>query len=190
LKLRTRILTLFVLLGVLPVLALGAFGYVRSMKSVESLLEEETATITRRIVSDLLDRYALRAAELQLVAGNVETEWLYRAHAEGLGTSGQEAFAAADAYLSSVWALVRSSYHRIELRDPAGARVYALGEAEAVSTDPGGGPQTLRTSPLAADGPWPGLASLPHTQDRCAARCAAPIPARGHGPARRRPPAR
>ena len=62
-KLRTRILTLFALLGVVPVLALGMFGYVRSMAALESLLEEETATITHRIVSDLLERYALRAAE-------------------------------------------------------------------------------------------------------------------------------
>ena len=136
-KLRTRILTLFALLGVVPVLALGMFGYVRSMAALESLLEEETATITHRIVSDLLERYALRAAELQLVAGNVETESLYRVHAEGLDSSDSEAFAAAEAYLSSVWALIRPSYHRIELRDFAGARLYVLGEPETLRTDPG-----------------------------------------------------
>ncbi len=136
-KLRTRILTLFALLGVLPVLTLGTFNYVRSMKAVESLLEEETAAITHRIVSDLLDRYALRAAELQLVAGNVETEGLYRVHAEGLDTSDSGAFAAADAYLSSVWTLVRPSYHWIELRDSAGARLYVMGEPETLRIDPG-----------------------------------------------------
>jgi signal transduction histidine kinase len=107
------------------------------MAALESLLEEETTTITHRIVSDLLERYALRATELQLVAGNVETESLYRVHAEGLNASDSEAFAAADAYLSSVWALFRPSYHRIELRDSTGARLYVLGEPETLRTDPG-----------------------------------------------------
>ena len=153
-KLRTRILTLFALLGVLPVLALGTFGYVRSMKAVESLLEEETATINHRIVSDLLDRYALRAADLQLVAGNVETEGLYRAHAEGLDTSDSEAFAAADAYLSSVWTLVRPSYHWIELRDSAGTRLYVMGEPETLRSGSGmEEPEPFRTDPDMAEGP-------------------------------------
>lgn len=71
------------------------------------------------------------------MAGNVETEGLYRAHAQGLDASDSEAFAAADAYLSSVWALFRPSYHRIELRDSARALLYVLGEPESLRTDPG-----------------------------------------------------
>lgn len=138
-KLRTRILALFSLLGVLPVLALGIFGYVRSMQAVEGLLEKETTTIARRIASDLSERYALRAAELQLVAGNVETEALFQAHALGLDASNSEAFAGADAYLSSVWALVRPSYRSIELQDAAGRGLYVMGEREETGDAPGSG---------------------------------------------------
>lgn len=133
-KLRTRILTLFALLGVLPVLVLGVFGYVRSMAAVESLLEEETAAIARRIVSDLQERYTLRAGELQLVAGNVETEGLYRAHAASLDALDSVALGAAQIYLSSLWALFRPSYHWIEFRDSAGVRIYVMGDVGSVTT--------------------------------------------------------
>jgi hypothetical protein len=40
-------LLLFLGLGVLPLLALGTIGYVRSMRAVEELLATETATIAR-----------------------------------------------------------------------------------------------------------------------------------------------
>jgi len=154
LKLRTRILFLFALLGVLPAVALGTFGYLRSKTAVESLLEEETAAIGRRIVWDLVNRYALRVAELQLVAGNVETEGLYRAHAENLSASGSEAIAAAHAFLSSVWALVGPSYHWIELRDPAGTRLYLMGEPGTVGVGPSlEEPEADRTVPDVADRP-------------------------------------
>jgi signal transduction histidine kinase len=157
LKLRTRILALFALLGVLPVLALGTFGYLRSKTAVESLLEEEAAAIGRRIVWDLSGRYALRAAELQLVAANVETERLYRARAEGLTESNSEAFATAHAYLSSVWEMVRPSYHWIELRDRVGTRLYFMGEREAVRQQLGmEEPKTRGTTPDMADRPSSG----------------------------------
>jgi signal transduction histidine kinase len=138
-KLRTRILIFFALLGVLPVLALGTFTFVRSMKAVESLLREETAAIAGRVAADLRDRYALRAGELQLVAGNVETEALYRAHGEGRDVSGSAAFAEADAYLSSVWRLFRGFYNSIELRDLAGTPIYVMGEQGSGVSEPGSG---------------------------------------------------
>jgi signal transduction histidine kinase len=81
-----------------------------------------------------LDRYALRAAELQLVAGNTETESLFKDHADQIGGTRSESYFAAHAYLSSVWDLVRPSYHRIELRDSSGILVYVMGEGETLRT--------------------------------------------------------
>jgi signal transduction histidine kinase len=152
-KLRTRILTFFALLGVLPVLALGTFTYVRSMKAVESLLGEETAAIAGRIASDLRDRYALRAGELQLVAGNVETEALYRAYGEGRDVSDSPALLEVDAYLSSVWSLFRGSYNSIELRDRAGTPIYVMGEPESARYD--ARPGRLFSAGQAMDLEWP-----------------------------------
>ena len=151
--LRTRILAFFALLGVLPVLALGTFTYVRSMKAVESLLGEETAAIAGRIASDLRDRYALRAAELQLVAGNVETEALYRAHGEGRDVSDSPALLEVDAYLSSVWSLFHGSYNSIEIRDRAGTPIYVMGEPESARYD--AGPGGLFSAGQAMDLEWP-----------------------------------
>lgn len=134
--LRARILTLFALLGVVPILALGVFNYVQSLRAVEALLEAETGTIVRRIVADLEERYALRAGELLLLAENAETQRLYAAHEAGddpvRGTlpSADDrldaALRSADAYLSSAWELFRSSYYRIELRDTTGAALYTM----------------------------------------------------------------
>lgn len=145
-KLRTRILVLFTMLGVFPVLTLGVFGYVRSMTAVEALLQEETSAIAHRIAADLSDRYALRAAELQLVAGNAETERLFQAHADGLGGAGSASLLAAHSYLSSVWNLVRRSYLWIELRDSSDAPLYVMGEGETLRPDEGPGePESSQT---------------------------------------------
>jgi signal transduction histidine kinase len=134
LKLRTRILTLFAFLGVFPVLTLGLLGYVRAMTAVESLLQEETSAIAHRVASDLLDRYALRAAELQLVAGNTETERLLQDHADHLGGADSESHFAAHSYLSAVWDLIRPSYHWIEIRDSSDILRYVMGEGETLPT--------------------------------------------------------
>lgn len=131
-SLRARFLTLFALLGVVPILALGIFGYVRSLQAVESLLQGETGAIAQRLASDIQDRYALRASELLLVADNAETQELYRAHAAGTDGPASKAFTNADTYLTSAWDFFGASYHGIELRDSAGASLYALG-------NPGGG---------------------------------------------------
>lgn len=42
-SLRGKLLALFAVFGVLPVVALGVYGYVRSLESVEDLIRERTA---------------------------------------------------------------------------------------------------------------------------------------------------
>ena len=86
----------FIGLGVLPLLALGAIGYVRSMKAVEELLATETATIAQRVASELGDRYARYESDLLLLADNVETRRLIQAHYGDGPDSWERALSAAD----------------------------------------------------------------------------------------------
>ncbi len=130
-SLRARMLTLFIGFGVLPLLALGALGYVRSMRAVEELLATETGAIARRAASELESRYARYESDLALLAGNVETRRLFQAHYGDDADSWGVVFSAADTYLQQVWDLFRVSYHWIELRDTAGAVVYSLGASRA-----------------------------------------------------------
>lgn len=145
--LRARILTLFALLGVGPILALGFFNYVRSLDAVEALLEAETSAIAHRIVTEVRERHALRIGELLLVAENAETQALYRAWDDTADRSLEEARAAADAYLDDAWRLFQSSYRWIELRDTAGTVLHTLGRSAATAAGgglPAGGVFQLR----------------------------------------------
>jgi len=130
-NLRTRMLALFIGLGVLPLLALGVIGYVRSVRAVEELLATETATIARRAASELERRYARYESDLALLAENVETQRLFEVHYGNDADSWRRTLSAADAYLQQVWELFRVSYHWIELRDTTGAVVYSFGESRA-----------------------------------------------------------
>ena len=140
-NLRTRMLAFFIGLGVLPLLALGVIGYMRSMQAVEELLATETASIARRAAEQLERRYARYESDLLLLADNVETQRLFRAYHGGDSDRWESAFPAADSFLRQVWELYRLSYHWIELRDTTGAVVYGLGEsrAERARTDGIGG---------------------------------------------------
>ncbi len=140
-SLRVRMLALFIGLGVLPLLALGVVGYVRSMQAVEQLLATETASIAQRAAEQLQRRYFRYESDLLLLADNVETQRLFRERYSGDSDRWESAFGTVDSFLQQVWELYRLSYHWIELRDTAGAVVYALGEgrAERARTDEIGG---------------------------------------------------
>jgi signal transduction histidine kinase len=124
-------LALFIGLGVLPLLALGALGYVRSVRAVEELLATETGAIARRAATELESRYARYESDLSLLAENLETRRLFEAHYGDGADSWGRVFSAADTYLQQVWDLFRVSYHWIELRDTTGAVVYSLGASRA-----------------------------------------------------------
>jgi signal transduction histidine kinase len=124
-------LALFIGLGVLPLLALGALGYVRSVKAVEELLATETGAIARHAATELESRYARYESDLTLLAENVETRRLFEAHYDDGEDAWRRTLSAADAYLQQVWELFRVSYHWIELRDTTGAAVYSFGASRA-----------------------------------------------------------
>jgi signal transduction histidine kinase len=130
-SLRARMLGLFVGLGVLPLLALGAISYQQSMDAVEDLLAIETATVVHRTARELEGRYARYQSDLILLAENLETLSLVRSHYDDGAGSWERVFATTDSYLRQVWEQFRTSYRWIELRDTTGAVVYGLGETRA-----------------------------------------------------------
>lgn len=132
-SLRAKLLTLFAVFGVLPIVALGAYGYLRSLESIEDLIRERTAVITARIAGEIQARYALRQSDLLLFADNAETLRLYQTHAAGDSVGHLSARLAADAFLRQAWEVVGSSYRTITFWDSAGTRLYVLGDRWARS---------------------------------------------------------
>src|SRR5450759_1502641 len=98
---RGKVLALFFLFAVAPLLALGVFSYVRSVGALEELVRTQTTLIASRAAAELGERYASEQANLGLLTDNVETERVLRASA-GAGAT-NAARAQAGPYLSDVW---------------------------------------------------------------------------------------
>lgn len=127
-SLRAKLIALFIVLGVVPIVGLGLFTYVRSMQAVEDLVAARTLGIAQRAADEIANRYALRQSDLLLLAENAETQRLYHARADGGPREMESALAAAEAYLRQAWRSVGASYRWAEFRDTAGALLYRLGE--------------------------------------------------------------
>jgi len=132
-SLRAKLIALFALLGVVPIVALGIFTYIRSMQAVEDLVAARTLGIAQRAADEIRRRYALRQSDLLLLAENAETQRLFRTRAGGDVDQVQAAFGAADNYLQQAWQAVGSSYRWAEFRDTSGTVVYTLGAPRSQS---------------------------------------------------------
>jgi signal transduction histidine kinase len=128
-SLRAKLITLFALLVVTPIVALGVVTYIRSLQAVEDLVATRTLGIAQRAADEIRGSYALRQSDLLLLAENAETQRLYRAHGTGNAEETQAAQRAADEYLQRAWQLVGGSYRFAEFRDVAGASLFRLGSA-------------------------------------------------------------
>ena len=115
-SLRARLLILFAVLAVGPLVTIGVFDYARSKRLVEQLITAQTDTIARRAAKSVADRYAIVASDLLLISENAEVQRLYRELPRGDSVAIRSARTAADAYLESVWRLVGGSYAHAELR--------------------------------------------------------------------------
>lgn len=133
--LRAKLLALFAVLGVVPILALGVFNYRRSMEALENLIRSRTGSIARQGAEEIGQLYAHRQSDLLLLAGNAETLYLYRAHAEGNPAVWEKALSTANHYLLHAWEVVGASYQCVEFRDTAGEVLYELGSNQGPSQD-------------------------------------------------------
>jgi hypothetical protein len=80
-SLRTKLLYSFGLLAVLPLLLMGLFHYVGSMRTVERHLVAQVEQIVERAADELARRHEVHVSDLRLLADNAETQWLFRARA-------------------------------------------------------------------------------------------------------------
>lgn len=125
--LRTKFFALFTLLAVIPLVAVGGFGYLRSMRAVESLVATQVEQIARTAARQVGNRYALHEANLLLLAGNAETQRLYEARASGDSSAIAAARSTAVAYFEDAWRALGAGYEWIELRDGDGRIVHRMG---------------------------------------------------------------
>ncbi len=121
-SLRTRLLLLFALLAIGPLVAIGVLSYVQSRRAVERLVATQTQTIAARAAEEIERRYALLRSDLMLVSDNAETQQL-------LGTAPErpaDARARSSEFLRQAWRQLAPSYYSIELRDSSGTIMEEL----------------------------------------------------------------
>lgn len=125
-SLRTKFLTLFAVFAVVPLVALGMFNYIDSMRALESLIATQTEAIAAQVAARVEQGYTLRESELRLLSQNVETQRLYRTLDSGDPEARDDALGRANAYLRQAWDVLGSHYTRLEFRDAGGSTVYRL----------------------------------------------------------------
>jgi signal transduction histidine kinase len=125
-QLRAKLILFFVLLAVVPLVAIGVFDYVRAMRALRELVASQAGEIAERAAAELRDRYALRESDLLLLAENTETQRLFRARNGARRAEVAPAWAAADAYLRRAWEIFGRSFVYVEFLDERGEFVYRL----------------------------------------------------------------
>ena len=125
-SLRARFLALFAALAVVPLVAVGVFDYIHSMRALETLIAEQVEPIVDRALSDLQERFFVSESNLLLLAQNVETQRLYEARLSGDDEAFTEARADVEPFMRQAWSVFRSSLAWVEYRDTAGTVLYRL----------------------------------------------------------------
>lgn len=131
-SLRARLLALFLLFAVVPLLALGGIEYVRSLRALEAMIAAQNARVAERIAETIGNRDALLQSDLLLLAENAESQrWLVRRLANGV-----DSVAAGEAhrFLQDVWSRIGPSYTSLVYRDRSGREIYRLGASADTAT--------------------------------------------------------
>lgn len=119
-SLRHRVLLLFSILAVGPLLALGLLDDVHARRAVERIIIARTEASAKRAAELILDRYALVESDALLLSSNAETRGLFAVLVGGDSTRIATALASADTFVRTVWARNGSSYRSLEVRDARG----------------------------------------------------------------------
>jgi len=124
-SLRAKLLALFLLLAVVPLLALGGVEYARSLRALEALIAAQNARVALRVAQTIEAQAALLRSDLLLLAENAETQrWLTR---RSSGGDDSAAAREADRFLREAWSRMGSSYAGLVYRDGQGQVIYRLG---------------------------------------------------------------
>jgi signal transduction histidine kinase len=135
-QLRAKLILFFLLLAVVPLVAIGVFDSVRSVKALHALLAAQNRAIAERVAAGIEDLSAQRESDLLLLTSNAETQRLYRAQGAGDARERAVALASADRYFRQAWQQFSRSYQWLDFRDGAGRSLYSLGEPPVQGNDP------------------------------------------------------
>lgn len=130
-QLRVKLILFFVLLAVVPLVAMGVFESMRSVRTLHALLAAQDSAIADRVAAGITELSALRESDLLLLTSNAETQRLYRAQGAADPRDRASALASADPYFQQAWQQFSRSYAWLDFQDPAGRSLYSLGEPPA-----------------------------------------------------------
>lgn len=153
-QLRAKLILFFILLAVVPLVAIGVFDSVRSTRSLHALLAAQDSAIAEQVAAGIVDLSARRESDLLLLTSNAETQRLYRAQRSGDAGARAVALASADRYLRQAWQQFSRSYQWLDFRDRAGRSLYALGDPPVQGSDPAPVPSRdvlILTRPIPGD---------------------------------------
>ena len=122
-RLRVKVLGLFLLLGMLPLVALGAVEYIRSLRAVESLLVAQNARLADRAAAGIAVRTRRLESDVLLLTDNAESQrWLRREANDTTSAAELQRF------LADALVQMRGSYRDVALTD-AGGRSLTVADA-------------------------------------------------------------
>lgn len=122
-RLRVKVLGLFLLLGMLPLLGLGAVEYIRSLRAVEALLSAQNARLAERAAASIAVRTTRLQSDLLLLSDNEESQrWLRRNSGDTTAATPLQQF------LDDAWVQLRGSYRDVVLTDANGKSVTVQDE--------------------------------------------------------------
>ena len=145
-RLRYRLLLLFAALGIAPLLVMGAFDYVHSMRALDALLGAQTDLIATRAADELRSRADRVTSDLALLTENQETQTLLRVASSGPSPGLLAALASADRYWDDAWAAVGAGYERAQLLDATERPLLTRSARDLTGALGGGG--VLRRRPI------------------------------------------
>jgi signal transduction histidine kinase len=134
-QLRAKLILFFLLLAVVPLVAIGVFDSVRSTRALHALLAAQDSAIAEHVAAGIVDLSARRESDLLLLTSNAETQRLYRAQRSDDAGARAVALASADRYFRQAWQQFSRSYQWLDFRDRAGRSLYSLGEPPVQGTD-------------------------------------------------------
>ena len=126
-SLRAKLLALFLIVAVIPLLALGGVEYTRSLQALERMIAAQNARVAERSAALIRNKAALIQSDLLLLSENVETQRWLQAHAAGAATA--EPAREADRFFRDAWSRIAASYRGMWIVDSRGQVLYQLGDS-------------------------------------------------------------
>jgi signal transduction histidine kinase len=126
LTLRARLLALFAALAVVPLLAVGGFDYLRSVRAVEALIIGQTSSLATQGARDLSDRLQMFESNAALLAENDETRRMFIAKASGESTWVAQRITM-ERFLADAWPIVGRDLLWVSYRSTSGDELFRLG---------------------------------------------------------------